>query len=141
MESPAVSKPPESPGWTADPRLGELFSKARESSDAEALESIAAVLAYTATQIMFDTEWTLHRLTRWALAYNPKTPAHILADLATDEHRKVRAAVADNPSTPIETLDTLVKDSSAAVWLNAAANRSRKRCANDSAVTSERLAG
>ncbi len=47
---------------------------------------------------------------RWAVAKNPHTPAHILQKLAKDEINLVRALTATNPNTPTETLQKLFSD-------------------------------
>ncbi|KIM09612.1 MAG: hypothetical protein KU38_08680 [Sulfurovum sp. FS08-3] len=47
---------------------------------------------------------------RWAVAKNHHTPAHILTQLALDEINLVRALVATNPNTPVSVLETLFND-------------------------------
>jgi hypothetical protein len=50
-----------------------------------------------------------------ALAGNPSTPEHLLAELATTGDGDVRTALAGNPSSPAEVLSQLASDSSASV--------------------------
>ena len=118
-----------------------LPSTAKESSDAETLELVAAAVSRSGARTNSDRKLYPYRLVRQELAYNPKTPAPVLAELATDEHKKVRAAVADNPSTPIDSLDALIEDANAVVSLYAVANRNRRRYTAVLAFTSERLEG
>ncbi len=47
---------------------------------------------------------------RWAVAKNPHTPAHILQKLAQDSVNLVRALAATNPNTPVATLQKLFSD-------------------------------
>lgn len=47
---------------------------------------------------------------RWAVAKNPYTPAHILQKLAQDSVNLVRALAATNPNTPVPTLQKLFSD-------------------------------